>query len=360
MTQLVTVHEDHGAVFTEQGGHRIPAHYGRADRAHLAVRNGVGITEHPFDVVEITGEDRIEYVDNVVSTRVPADSGHGTYALLLDPQGRVRLDLYVFTDEDRLYMLLPPGRADDLLVDWREKVFIQDVSFEDVTAERLVLGVHGPLATEKLASVSTGATLCEERYGFENTTVGEQTAMIVRSDDLAGEEGYFVIADAVDGIDLFDTLLTRGVGACPFGWETWQTLTLEAGSPLLDSEFEERIPNMLGLRHGLDFEKGCFVGQEVVSRIENRGQPNQRLVGLFVEAVPTPSAAVCDGDEAIGEITRGCASPSLDRPIALAMVPFDHDVAALTVRVDGEDVSATVTALPFQTGSADSARLPCY
>jgi aminomethyltransferase len=150
------------------------------------------------------------------------------------------------------------------------------------------------------------------------------------------------------------------VNAVPFGYATWNSLTCEAGTPLFDTELVGRIPNVLGLRAALDFEKGCYVGQEVVSKVENRGRPSQRLVGLLPESVPSAGAAVFDGDSAVGEVTRAVASPSLERPVALALVDFGRDAETLTVRIDGTDVAATRATLPFVEGSDRSGRLPVY
>ncbi|MFW5999996.1 MAG: glycine cleavage T C-terminal barrel domain-containing protein, partial [Halorubrum sp.] len=170
----------------------------------------------------------------------------------------------------------------------------------------------------------------------------------------------------------------------PFGYRTWDALATEAGTPLFEYELAGTVPNVLGLRNALDFEKGCYVGQEVVSRVENRGRPSRRLVGLELDgvaetiagvdgnaepraiddALPDAGAAVFDGDEAIGEVTRAAVGPATDVPIALALVAFDAfddvDRGAVTVRVDAEEVSATAADLPFVDGSAESARLPTY
>jgi aminomethyltransferase len=71
---------------------------------------------------------------------------------------------------------------------------------------------------------------------------------------------------------------------------------------------------------------------------------------------------VFEGDSAVGEVTRAVESPSLEAPIALALVEFDvaDAEAELSVRVDGEEVTATLSALPFYEGSDRSARLPTY
>ncbi|WIV66282.1 aminomethyltransferase family protein [Natrialbaceae archaeon AArc-T1-2] len=362
MTVIESIHADHGATFDKRDGRRVVEHYGRPERAHRAVRNGVGLFEPAYGVVVVEGDDRREYVDNVVSNRVPDADGEGCYALVLDPQGGIELELYVYNAGERLLLFTPPDRAEELATEWREKVFIQDVEIHVATDEFAVFGVHGPQATEKVASVLNGAASPDRRYSFVRGSMGDVGVTVVRTDALTGEESYEVICAAESADAVYDTLETQGLNAAPFGYRTWDTLTLEAGSPLFVTELEGTIPNVLGLRNALDFEKGCYVGQEVVSRVENRGQPSRQLIGLECksEAVPEPGAAVFDGDASVGEVTRAEASPLLETPIALAIVEWGLDADELTVRVDGEEVPARRASLPFVDGSDRSDRLPEY
>jgi aminomethyltransferase len=352
------IHEEHGASHTERGGRRIVADYGRPERAHRAVRNGVGVIEHAFDVLEVTGEDRHDFVDDAVSNRIPERDGHGVYALLLDPQGGIETDMYVFTASERLLVFVPPGEGQPLAEEWSGKTFIQDVEIEPRTEELGVFGVHGPKATEKVASVFTETTP-DRQLAFVRGPMGDAGVTVIRTDAPAGEEGYLVVCGADQAHDVFDTLENRGLNAAPFGDRTWTTLTLEAGTPLFETELRGEIPNVAGIRNALDFEKGCYVGQEVVSRVENRGRPSRRLVGLEVEAVPDAGAAVFAGDEAVGEVTRGADAPSYGGPVALAYVSFEAE-GPFTVRVDGAEEAAERVELPFVEGSERSARLPAY
>ncbi|WP_049902619.1 CAF17-like 4Fe-4S cluster assembly/insertion protein YgfZ [Halococcus agarilyticus] len=360
MTLVEAVHESHGATFEERGGVRVAAEYGRPDRAARAVRNVVGTIEMGYGVLTVTGDDRVEFVDNAVSNRVPHEDGAGCYALLCDPQGRIETDLYVYNAGERLLLFTPPERAAPVADDWSEKTFIQDVEIEVATEAFGVFGVHGAKATEKIASVLNGASTPEAHLGFVRGTMGDDGVTVIRGDGLAGEEGYEVICATDRAESVFDTLINNGLNAAPFGYRTWDALTLEAGTPLYHTELEGRIPNVLGLRNALDFEKGCYVGQEVVSRVENRGQPSRRLVGLQCETLPEPGATVLAGAEEIGEVTRAAESPMLEAPIALALVEFDAAVDDLAIDNEGEEHAATKEALPFVDGSDRSARLPDY
>ncbi|MFD1632189.1 aminomethyltransferase family protein [Haloplanus ruber] len=357
------LHADYGAEFETHDGRTVVAHYGRPERTHLAVRNGVGVIEMDYGVVVVEGSDAVDFVDNTVSNRVPAADGEGCYALLLDPQGGIETDCHIYSADERLLCFTPAARATPLADDWSDKVFIQDVSVRDATDEFAVFGVHGPSATETVATLLAGANLPETPLTFVRGSLAGTGVTVTATDEPTGETGYEVICAADDAADVFDALLTRGTPTTPVGHRTWNTLTLEAGTPLFDTELVGRVPNVAGVRNALDFDKGCYVGQEVVSHVENQGQPSERLVGLALDAVPDAGAAVVDADgDTVGDVTRGAESPSLDRPIALAYVErgVSTDDPDLAVRVDGDDVDATVTLLPFVEGSGRSARLPRY
>ena len=382
MTLVSDTHGAHGAVYRDRGGRQVVDHYGKPERVGKAVRNVVGAIEMGYGVLAVTGEDRVEFVDNAVSNRVPDEDGQGVYALLLDPQGGIETDMYVYNADERLLVFLPPERTEAVAEDWAGKVFIQDVAIDDISGDLAVFGVHGPKSTEKIASVLGGPGAPEKPLSFVRGSMVDAGVTVIASDAPLGEEGYEVVCAAADAEAVLDTLINRGLNAAPFGYRTWDALSAEAGTPLFEYELDGTVPNVLGLRNALDFEKGCYVGQEVVSRVENQGRPSRRLVGLdldglaaataeidgdvdpegYDEVLPAPGAAVFAGDEAIGEVTRAAVGPAAGTPIALALVRFDADLTDPAVRVDGEEVAATRVDLPFPSveGSAQSARLPAY
>ena len=357
MSGLRALQKEHGATFTERGGREVVSRYHDPGRTHRAVRNVAGVIEMPYGVLRVDGSDRVAYVDDVVTNRVPREEGEGAYAFLLDPQGRIETDIHVYNAGDHLLCFTPPGKATWIASEW--EVFIEDVAIEVATSTLAVFGVHGSQATEKIASVLTGGGTPERTHGFVRGSLGDVGVTVVRTDAPTGETGYEVICASEDAADVFDTLINHGLNAVPFGTDTWEALTLEAGTPLFDPDLEGRIPNATGVRSALDFEKGCFVGQEVVSRIENRGRPPERLVGLRPAKCPDPGAAVFAGDESVGEVSRAAESPALGAPVALAYVDgvIEGDLA---VRVDGEEVDASRVELPFVEGSEASGRLPRY
>ncbi|GGL33724.1 glycine cleavage system protein T [Halarchaeum grantii] len=366
MTVVRDTHEAYGAVFEERGERALPRHFGRPERTHRAVRNAVGVTEHAYGVLVVSGDDRRDFVDNAVTNTVPETDGQGTYALLLDPQAGVRTDMYVYEAGDRLLCFLPPETVGDVAAEWRENVFIEDVEITEATDDFGVFGVHGPNATEKVASVLHGSGAPDAPLSFVRGEIYDHGVTVIRTDSTTGEEGYEVVVGADGASDILDTLITRGLNAAPFGTAVWEALTLEAGTPVYPHDMAGRVPNVLGLRTALDFEKGCYVGQEIVSKVENRGRPSQRLVGLELEgdaeAVPAVGDGldVRDGERTVGEVTRAAWGESVGAPLAFALVDYGLDAEAVAVPTEDGEREAAVVELPFVVGSDRSARVPRY
>ena len=344
MTVVRDAHEAHGASFREVAGRSFPAEYGRPERTHRAVRNGVGVTEHAFDVVVATGDDRHGFLADAVAGDVPTADGEASYAVLLDGSGAVRADCYVFATGDRLLLFLPGGEGEGVAADWRDRADGREVAFAVSTDDFGTFGVHGPKATEKVASVLHHASPPEERLRFVRGEM-EGGVTVVRDDDAAGEEGYFVVCAAADADDVFQTLLVRGLNAVPFGRETWETLTLEAGTPLLETELQGRTLACLGLsRLAADAEGG---------------ERNDRLVGLELSEPPRRGASVTVDGDPVGAVTRAADCPMRDEPVALAVVDYGTD-GDLAVETNDGPVDAALVDLPFVDGGQRSARLPEY
>ena len=358
----MTLSEDflrsYGAVWDESNT-RIH-HYGRPNREQLAVRNGVGITLHPYDLLRITGDDRIEFVDNVVTNAVAETAGSGVYALLLNPDGSIRFDLSIYTTADQLMIALPAGIGADVASTWSEKIFIQDVEIHEVSTDYTIFGVYGPDSPRKVQRVASLSTLPSTPWAFSQSRIGDTGVTIIRTDNPLGEPGFHVVCDAAGAEELFTALITDGEQAIPFGTQTWEALTLEAGTPIYPHDLEGNLPNEIGCRSGLDFDKGCFVGQEIVSRIENRGRPPRRLVGVSAENPFNSSDTVYEGSTDIGHITRASWSEAAAATIGFALIEYSIDADTLTVESADGRIPVSVHPFPFVAGSTRSKRIPQF
>ncbi|MFW5938817.1 MAG: glycine cleavage T C-terminal barrel domain-containing protein [Halolamina sp.] len=347
MTLVGGSHAAHGATFGQRGGREVVEEYGRPERAVSAVRNAVGVIEMGYGVVVVTGSDRHAAVEEAVTNEVPDADGTGCYALVLDG-GTIDAELFVYAAGERLLLFTPPGRADS--VARRLGGDEGDAAVQEATTEFGVFGVHGPMATEKIASVLHNAGAPEGAYSFVRGSMGDAGVSVVAGDAPGGEESYEVICAAADAGEVWATLLSRGNGAAPFGYRTFETLTLEAGTPLFESELVGEPPETVGLTG--------------VAGVADDGRgPAHRLVGLRLDAavddpLPSAGATVLGGDGSVGRVTRAAWSPSVSAPIAFAKV--DRGASVRAVQVDGASRSATDVALPFVEGSDRSGRIPTY
>jgi folate-binding protein YgfZ len=173
--------------------------------------------------------------------------------------------------------------------------------------------------------------------------------VLVRSDE-TGVRGYDVMVAPEDAAAVRSALAAAGAIAAT--GEDVEAVRVESGRPLFGADMDaETIPLEAGLDdRAISRTKGCYVGQEVIVRVLDRGHGRvaRRLVGLTLDpsaGVPPPGAAIRSAGKEIGGVTSAVWSPSLARPIALGYVHRDFVEAGTAVLV--QDADAVVAALPF-------------
>lgn len=228
-------------------------------------------------------------------------------------------------------------------------VFSEDVEVRDVTAERAELGVYGPQAASIVAAVVNAPVAQLPLHGSARVTFEGSPAIVIRSDAI-GVDGFDVIVDRA-GRDALVRALTNA-GAVHADDGDVETVRIESGVPRFGAEMtDDTIPLEAGIEdRAISRTKGCYVGQEVIVRVLDRGQGRvaRRLVGLSLPGAsgsPSPGAAVTSGDKDVGRVTSAVQSPALGHPIALGYVHRDFVAPGTAVTIGG--VPAVVTALPF-------------
>src|SRR5206468_9262441 len=203
-----------------------------------------------------------------------------------------------------------------------------DVQVRDVTAAFAEIGVYGPEAAAAVASVLTGALDAETLdalsiYDARRTRAGDAEAIVIRSDE-AGVRGFDLAIDAAQASSLVRALYEAG--AVSADADDAEIVRIESGRPRFGVDMDdETIPLEAGIDgRAISRSKGCYVGQEVIVRVLDRGHGRvaRRLVGLTLAAAAVPGAGtpILSDTKEIGRITSAIWSPSLLRPIALGYV----------------------------------------
>lgn len=298
---------------------------------YRALTEGAGIVRRgDRGVLAVTGADRLSWLQGLLTNDVLALPPGGICdAAYLTPQGRMITALRVFNDGSRTLLDVPASLAESLQQRLEGLLFSEDAQVADASHSTAIVDVHGPRA----ADVVNG----------ENA---------VRDDayELPGFSAFVPVAE----VEAFVRRVCER-GAMAVTLETLDVVRVEAGAPafLVDMD-EHTIPLEAGLeRRAISFTKGCYVGQEVIVRVTQRGggRVAKKLVGVKFEpsALPKSGDVISSGARDIGRLTSVVRSPVLETSIALAFVHRDFVEAGtkVSVRTGAGDVTAEVSPLPF-------------
>ncbi len=365
-TPLHHIHEHLGATFAEKHqGWNIAAHFTDPISEHHAVRNGVGVADVSYrSRHRLTGDDRATFLNRIISNDVETlSAGQGTYATLLTHRGKIIADLNIYVLEEAIVIDSAPETAENLFSELDKYIIADDVELSDLTAETGAIAVHGPKSSElvqSVLSVSNLATLPERHSCVREADASFERPIVCMRTNATGEVGYMLYTSAEVLTSLWEALMTEGsqFNVQPIGWDALESLRIEAGIPRYGAELTDAvIPLEAELEHAIDFEKGCYIGQEIVARMKYRGHPNRLLRGMEIDDNPTSQdnselrsgAPIFNGDKEVGWVTSATFAPTLEKKLALGYVRIAVTEAGSRVQIETSDgpVDATVVLLPF-------------
>ncbi len=274
-------------------------------------------------IVWVTGADHVAFLDGLLSQNIAAIPVGGTRrSLLLAPNGKLRATLFVLRADDRVGLVCDAGRAEVVTGDLRRFKIRVDVELAvDPSPVWEVWGEEPGTLPIEIPPVGAWA--------------GEGDVIGFRMPWRRGHGERMVV-----------------VGAKPDGVEAdagrLEAYRIAAGEPVMGVDLDEKtIPQEgVDVSTDVDFAKGCYLGQELVARIDSRGHVNRQLTGISLEGgmPPEPGREVLVAGEPIGTITSAAESPVKGRVIALAMVRSEVD---LGTRVMVGGASGEVVKLPM-------------
>lgn len=313
--------------------------FGDVTGEYLAARAGIGFCTGVLGLVWVDGADAVAFLDGQLSQDVAAmEAGSVARALLLDPRGKLEAHLWVLRAQERVGLVVDAGVVEavrDRLMAFMFRVDVH-LSLDPRPAHELWGDAHGLVST---LSVHPG----QRAWSDDGETLIAQ---------LPGAAGgrVLVLGDPAG--------LLRG-GGRPVGTVARDSVRIEAGEPVTGTDVDgSTIPQESGLVDAaVSFTKGCYVGQELVARIDSRGHVNRRLAGLTIatNVIPPAGSAVMVDGERRGTITSVGESLALRAPVALAMLRREVGAGDLvSVEWDGGTTPATVHDLPLDDFSTTS------
>ncbi len=266
------------------------------------------------DLLRVTGPDRVSFVQGMVTNDVEKlAEGASVYAALLNPKGGMMGDVRVLRLGDALVVDTGAGFAEAVKAFLSKYLISEEAELVDAP-ELALVGLMGP---------QTSADVVPSSLASMPGLWGSGVDVLVRRDALT--------ALALPKIDA----------------DTLEVLRVEAGIPRYGVDMTEAtIPLEAELQRAINFQKGCYIGQEVIARATYRGHMNKKLSGLLLgDATPALGAELKRGDKKVGFITSVVKSVARGQNIALGYVHRDSVEPGTELEVEGQ--KAIVTALPF-------------
>ena len=292
--------------------------------------------------IKLTGEDRTRLLHAMTTNHIEQlQPGQGCYAFFLNAQGRILGDANILCRPDHFLLDTEPETREKLYEHLDHFIIVDDVTLEDLTDQTVTIAIEGPQSAEVLARMRAPTPECE--YGSDQWG----TRLVARL-NRTGSQGFFVFAPMEER----DALIAEiaAAGAAEADEEAFRVVRLEHGKPRYGEDITERyLAQETSQMHALHFNKGCYLGQEIVERVRSRGQLHRRLLPLSINT-DQPSAPGTkfekDGKPA-AEISSSAFSPALGRTAALAYVRIDYKPGD---ELRHDDVSATVLPDPVPAG----------
>ena len=269
--------------------------------------------------IKLTGEDRARLLHAMTTNHIQQlTPGTGCYAFFLTVQGRILSDANVLCRPDHILLELEPETREKVYQHLDHYIIADDVALEDVTAQTATIAVEGPGSAAVIEAM--GAPVPEAEYA----SVEWGTRLVARLNTTGGL-GFFVMAPVAEKEQLIEQI--EATGAVAADAEAFRAVRLENGKPRYGDDLSERyLAQEANVPRALNFNKGCYLGQEIVERVRSRGQIHRVLmpVELETKVAPAAGAKLTVGDAAAAEITSVAYSPALGKVVALAYVRTDY------------------------------------
>jgi aminomethyltransferase len=320
---------------------------------HAALAGAALIDEPNTGRIIMHGRDRAALLQRLTTNDIERlRPGHGLATVLTTPIGRIIDLLFVYAREDSLVVLTSPGQGPAIFSHLKKNIFFNDqVTLEPAGRSLAQFGLFGPKARTILESINTVPlpelalhqhTLLSPAAGVGRAIrrAGIGVAPGARPDEA---EGWTILIPSEAAEPFRANLLAAGV--VPLSSTTYETLRIEAAIPAIGHELsQEYIPLETGLLGAISFSKGCYVGQEIIARMESRGRRAKQLCLLTLSApIDAPAKLAVEGKEA-GDLTSTTHSPR-HGPLGLAYVRSAHAEVGNTIGIAECDIHGQIIAV---------------
>jgi folate-binding protein YgfZ len=317
-----------------------------------ALLGGCGIYDLGFrGRISLAGGDRTRWLNGMVTNNIrDLALGRGVYAFLLNPQGRILGDMSAYNLGETIVVETDRSQVEKIVATFDHYIIMDDVEVTDISEKQTTLGLAGPKSRAILNAAGIEVPEMQPLQMITprcNCDCGCVSCTVVRGED-EHHESYEIWLAPQDVYKTWRTLLAAG--ATPVGSEALEMHRVAAGIPIYGIDIRERdLPQETEQMRALNFNKGCYVGQEIVERIRSRGNVHRKFTGFVVEGrvAVAVGAKIISGEKEVGEVTSVATlpAPSGQRTVALGYIRREVGVPGREVAIG--TAKAIVIQLPM-------------
>jgi folate-binding protein YgfZ len=328
----------------------VPLSFGNDSKAIAATQSGVALCDRShWGLLQISDEDRLRFLHNQSTNDIQSlQPGQGCDSVFVSSTART-IDLTTFyVTEDAVLMLVSPNRR-QMLIDWLDRyIFPMDrVELKDISTENAIFSLIGPQSHQLLEGLGI-SPLSDQPYATHQQVEIENIPVRVAVGSGLTTTGYTLIVSIDHAVSIWKTLIASG--AIAMGNRIWEQLRIEQGRPFPDSELtDDYNPLEAGLWQTISFEKGCYIGQETIARLNTYKGVKQKLWGLKLEAPVAVGTEIKVEDQKVGKLTSFIETES--EFLGLGYIRTKAGGKGLKVKVG--TVEGEVIEVPFLTHPAE-------
>ena len=292
------------ATFETKADLKVPVSFGNDAAALAAARDSVAICDRShWGRIQVSGGDRLRFLHNQSTNNFERlNPGQGCDTVFVTSTART-IDLATaYITENAVLLIVSPNRR-QYMIDWLDRyIFFADkVELTDVTQETATFSLIGPKSNALVEQLGGGAIIGQPYASHQLVQLKGGEVRIAVGSGLS-MPGYTLIVPTENAATVWSNLVESG--SVPLGDRVWEQLRIQQGRPVPDQELtEDYNPLEARLLQTISFEKGCYIGQETIARLNTYKGVKQYLWGIRLSAPAQPGSVITLEDEKIGKLT---------------------------------------------------------
>ncbi|KAG6711348.1 hypothetical protein I3842_05G048700 [Carya illinoinensis] len=317
------------------------------DEALDAADNGVVVVDlSHFGRIRVSGEDRIQFLHNQSTANFEClHEGQGCDTVFVTPTARTIDIAHAWIMKNAVTLVVSPETCQSIIKMLNKYIFLADkVEIQDITKQTCLFVLLGPKSNQVMEDLNLG-NLVGQAYGTHQHFSVSGMPITIGVGNVISEEGFSLLTSPSAAGLVWSTILSQG--AIPMGSNAWEKLRVLRGRPAPQKELTNEF-NVLeaGLWNSISLNKGCYKGQETISRLITYNGVKQRLWGLCLSEPAEPGTPITLDGKKLGKVTSYASGRKESEHFGLGYIKRQTVSEGDTVTV-GENVTGTVVEVPF-------------